>query len=130
MSSAMFSASVESAALIAMLGRLAHSADFVTREVGKDTAERIVREALSRVRRATGVTASEIHYELSRDGKGYVVLGYRVGIGSFPIDKYLEFGTKSSGKRPFFFSSAQLEEGPHLRRLTDRVAEWLEDVGR
>ena len=126
----LFSASVEDTALIAMFGRLAQSADFVCREVALDTAKRIVAEAKNRVRRATGETASEIHFELSQDGKGYVVLGYQTGVGEDPIDKYLEFGTVTMYARPFFFSSAQLEEGPHLRRLTARVQEWLDEVGR
>ena len=126
----MFSASVESTELIAMLGRLSVSADLVCRQVGMDTAKRIVMEAQSRAKRATGVTAGEIHFELSRDGMGYVVLGYKVGVGEFPIDVYLEYGTSKMGKQPFFFSSAELESSGHLQRLTDKVTEWLEDVGR
>lgn len=130
MAAPMFSASVESQAVIAMFERLAQSADFVCRSVALETAERIVAEAQNRARRRSGVTASEIHFELTRDGKGYVVLGYRTGVGESPIDKYLEFGTVHMYARPFFFSSAQLEEGAHMRRLTDALVQWLQDVGR
>lgn len=126
----MFTATVEATEVIGLLDRLAQSADFVCLEVARDTARRIVSEAQRRIRRATGETAGEIHFELTRDGKGYVVLGYQEGIGDFPIDKYLEWGTKFQSPHKFFFSSAQLEEGPHLRRLTDRIQEWLDEVGR
>jgi len=130
MAGPMFSASVDSQALIALFDRLAQSADFVCRAAARETAERIVAEAKNRAKRRTGETASEIHYELSRDGQGYVVLGYRTGTGEDPIDKYLEYGTVSQYAKPFFWTSANLESGPHLRRLTDRIVEWLEDVGR
>lgn len=126
----MFSASVEDRELIAMFDRLAASADFVCRLEGLETAKRIVAEAQRRVSRATGVTASEIHFELTRDGNGYVVLGFQPGVGDVPIDIYLEHGTEDMRARPFFFSSAALESESHLRRLTDRIAQWLEDLGR
>lgn len=130
MSEPMFSASVDASVVIAMLDRMAESADFVCREVGRETAKNIVAEAQRRVRRATGDTADEIHFELTRDGQGYVVLGYQQGVGEGVVDKYLEFGTKYQYARPFFFSSAQLEEGAHMRRLTARIQEWLDQVGR
>lgn len=124
-----FSSSVESAELVALFDRLGGSADFVCREVGLDTAKRIVAEAEARVSRATGVTESGIHWEMTRDGKGYVVLAYRAGVQD-PVDKYLEYGTVHMYKRPFFFASAELESAGHLRRLTARIEEWLAEVGR
>ena len=126
----MFSASVESSAVIGLLDRVAQSADFVCLQVGRDTAQRIVAEAQRRVKRASGVTASEIHFELTRDRKGYIVLGYQEGVGEFPIDQYLEYGTKFQMASPFFFQAAMLEEGPHLRRLTAELQRWLDVVGR
>ncbi len=126
----MFSASVDTTEVVALLDRLAYSAQFVLLEVARTTAQKIVQEAQARVRRATGETASEIHYELTRDGTGYIVLGYRVGGNKGVVDKYLEFGTKYQYAKPFFFSSAMLEEGPHMRRLIDRMQEWLDNSGR
>lgn len=125
----MFTANVEPAVVIGMLDRLAQSADFVTREVALGTAKRIVAEAQARVARATGVTETGIHWEMTADGLGYVVLAYQAGVQD-PVDKYLEFGTKYEYARPFFMAAGLLEEAAHLRRLTDRVAEWLEEVGR
>jgi hypothetical protein len=126
----LFTASIDSAHVLELFDRLAQSAQFVTLEVSRGTADRIVREAQARIRRATGESASEIHWELTRDGAGYVVLGYRQGGNEGLVDKYLEFGTKYQYARPFFFSSAELEEGPHMRRLVDRMQEWLSNVGR
>jgi hypothetical protein len=126
----MFTADVSATDVIAMLDRLAHSADFVVREVGHGTAQRIVAEAQRRIARATGATASEIHFELTRDGKGYIVLAYQVGVGDYPVDQYLERGTEYMRERPFFFRSAELEESGHRMRLIDRITEWLEAVGR
>ncbi len=126
----MFTASVDSAEVVALLDRLAYSADFVVREVSRDTAERIVHEAQARIRRATGESASEIHYELTRDGRGYIVLAYREGGNEGVVDKYLEYGTKFQYAKSFFFASAMLEEGPHMRRLVSRIQEWLDNAGR
>ncbi len=126
----MFTASVDTTETVALLDRLAYSAQFVLLEVARTTAQKIVQEAQARVRRATGETASEIHYELTRDGTGYIVLAYREGGNDGVVDKYLEYGTKYMYARPFFFSSAMLEEGPHMRRLIDRMTEWLYNSGR
>lgn len=126
----MFSASVDATAVIALLNRMGPSADFVCMEVGRDTAKRIVAEAQRRVRRASGVTASEIHFELTHDRKGYVVLAYKEGVGDAPIDIYLEHGTRVQAPIPFFFQAAELEQRPHMDRLIDRMTEWLEEVGR
>lgn len=128
----MFSASVDATAVLALLDRLGPSVDFVAREVGRDTASRIVAEAQGRIQRATGVTASGIHWELSRDGLGYVVLAYSTTAPQDhgPVDLWLEFGTMFSYARPFFFSSALLETAAHRRRLEDRIQEWLDQVGR
>lgn len=121
---------VQSAELIAMLERLGPSADFVAKEVGLDTAKRIVAEAKTRVARATGKTASGIHWELTRDGKGYIVLAYTAGAQPDPIDIYVERGSRYMYARPFFFASAELEAPGHLRRLEERMASFLANVGR
>ncbi len=120
---------IDSAALLSMLDRLGPSADYVCREVGRDTAKRIVAEAKGRVKRKSGVTSEGVHWEMSRDGTGYVVLGYEAGKQA-PVDIFLEYGTKYMLKRPFFVSSAMLEEGPHWRRLEDAMTKFLSDVGR
>jgi hypothetical protein len=124
-----FTVTVDSAEVIGLLDRLGASADFVVREVCLDTAKRIVAEAQARVARATGVTETGIHWEMTRDGKGYIVLAYQAGRQE-PVDLYLEYGTMHMYKRPFFFSSGLLEEGPHMQRMIARIQDWLEKVGR
>jgi len=133
--SQMFTATIDTAGVFALFDRMAESAEFVCREVARDTAKRIVAEAQARERRAvsgtaTGVTESGIHWELTRDGKGYIVLGYEAGLQDAPVDKYLEYGTMFMRAKPFFFQSAMLEETPHRERLVERLTDWLEEVGR
>ena len=125
-----FDATVDASQVLALFDRMGPSMDFLAREVGRDTAKNIVREAQARVKRATGVTAKGIHWELTRDGKGYVVLAYTKGNQPDPVDIYNEYGTEKMFAKPFFMVSAELEEGPHMRRLIERMEEWLAEVGR
>ncbi len=127
--SKLFDVSVESRELIDGLTRLAQSADFVCTEVGRETADRIVTEAKGRVSRASGDTQAGIHWELGDDGRSYWVFGYTKGPHP-PVDYFLEWGTKFMTAREFFYPSVTLEEGPHMRRLEDRVQSWLDEVGR
>ena len=124
-----FSATVDDAALLAMFDRLGPSIEFHCREVGRDTAKRIVSEAQGRVRRATGQTAKGIHWELSQDDKGYVVLGYRKGEQA-PVDRFLELGTATMLKRPFFWASMEVEAAGHRRRLEEALQAALTELGR
>lgn len=112
-----------------MFDRIAHSAEFVCKEVARETAKRIVEEAKKRVERATGQTASGVHWEMTRDGLGYIVLAYRAGAQD-PVDQYLEEGTQFMPAKQFFFASALLEEGSHWRRLEERLQQFLDEVGR
>lgn len=129
MANDMFTASVDAADVLALFDRLGPSVDFVCRDVGLDTAKRITAEAQARVARATGDTETGIHYEMTRDGAGYIVLAYQAGAQD-PVDKYLEYGTRFMGAKPFFFASAELENEAHRRRLEDRIQEFLTNVGR
>jgi hypothetical protein len=124
-----FTSTVDASALLAMLDRVGPSLEFHTRDVARETAKRVAVEATSRVSRREGITASGIHWEMSRDGKGYVVMAYEAGKQA-PVDKYLEAGTKFMRARPFFFASAEIENGPHLRRMEERVQQVLSDLGR
>jgi hypothetical protein len=126
----MFSASVDASGLLSLFDRMGPSMDFLARQVALDTAKRIVREAQARVKRATGTTAEGIHFEVSYDGAGYVVLGYAKGNNDAPVDRFLESGTMHMYARPFFFVSAELESGPHMRRLIEKMQDWLDQVGR
>jgi len=124
-----FTVTVDAGALLALMARVGPSLEFHTRDVARETAQRIAAGASGRVKRATGATASGIHWDLSRDGKGYVVLAYEAGKQA-PVDKYLEYGTRYVAPKPFFWAPALLEEGPHLRRMQERVQQVLDDLGR
>jgi hypothetical protein len=125
-----FSATVDASSVLALFDRMGPSIEFLARNEALETAKRIVREAQARVKRATGQTASGIHFAVTYDGAGYVVLGYTTGNNDAPVDRFLEYGTEKMYAKPFFWSSAELESGPHMRRLTDRITEWLVEVGR
>lgn len=128
-----FTATVDATGIIDLFDRMGPSMDFLAREVGRDTARRIVDEAKARLARethGTGKTASEIHFELSNDGGGYVVLAYTAGAQRAPVDLYLEYGTSKMFARSFFWAAVELEEGPHLQRLTAAMEAWLAEVGR
>jgi hypothetical protein len=124
-----FTISVDSKALLAMMDRVGPSLDFHCRDVARETAKVIAARATARVRRRSSATASGIHWDLSKDGKGYVVLAYTAGKQA-PVDRYLEYGTKYSLARPFWWTAALAEAGPHMQRLGQRIAEVLRDLGR
>ena len=124
-----FTVDVDASALLDLLARVGPSIAFHARDVARDTAARITAEASARVARREGKTAAGIHFELTRDGQGYVVMAYEPDRQP-PVDKYLESGTKFMLPQPFFFASAALEEGPHLKRLETRAQEVLSDRGR
>lgn len=126
----MFDIDVDATALLALLDRVGPSLEFHTRDVARETAVRVVAEAKSRVRRFTGRTGDEIHYDKTKDDKGYLVFGYQEGEGDYPVDIYLEYGTKFNYAHPFFFASALLENGPHMRRMAERVERVCADLGR
>jgi hypothetical protein len=130
----LFDVKVDGVSLVAMLDRVGPSVGFHCREVARDTAKRIVAEAQRRLDRAappeTHKTEKGIHWEMTRDEQGYVVLGYEAGGNESPVDYYLEHGTKYMYARPWFFSSAILEQGPHLERLAETIQTVLDDLGR
>lgn len=128
------SITVDNAALLAAMERLGPAALQFTKAAARETAENIVREAQSRVARATGETAAGIHLEETHNGDGYVVLDTNKRMPGLP--SWLEFGfsqgkagSHSAPARPFFFASAQLEAGPHDRRMREAVQEAIDSTG-
>lgn len=154
----LLSISVGTSGLIGMLKRVGPAVDFVTMPVARETATRIVAEMQARLARqthGTGATAAGIHFELMRDGNGYVVL---MGDAVSPKETvrreatantragrlrakstlyqekhtgiWLEFGLPFRAPNTFWFASAALEEGPHMRRLVAAVQSALDELGR
>lgn len=98
--------------------------------VAKETAERIRAGAVQRLSAqtaGTGATAAAVTIDAIKGG-------YRVYVGPVPhrpenVPLWLEFGTKYMSARPWLFKTAQLEEGPHFRRVADAVQEALAGLG-
>lgn len=120
---------VDASALLAALDRLGVEAERICQEASKVTANKIVNEAKKRVARATGETQRAIVSEQAPGPLG----GYRVFVGttSHPanLPQWLEWGTKHMSARPFLFSSARLEEGPHRQRIAAAVQDAIDAQG-
>lgn len=119
---------VDTSALFAALDRLGSVAEKHVKAAAKVTAERIEREAERRIARRTGETAKHVRVEETHDGLGYIVLSNNPGDRNH-VDRYLEFGTAQMPARPFFFISAALEEGAHLRRVEQAVQAAIDESG-
>lgn len=130
MAAPLLSIDVDPRGAIAALDRLGTAVERRMKEVALVTANRIKAEAQGRVARRTGVTAAAITAEEARDGRGYVVY-VKTPAGEWPnLDIGLEFGTKFMTPRPFLHVSAQLEEGPHRRRIEAAIDEAIGEAER
>lgn len=122
---------VDASSLLAALKQLGDRAEKHVKAAAKVTADRVATEARSRAARRTGETAASVTVEESRDGKGWVVLPWDFTkpsrMPNLPI--WLEFGTKHMTPRPYFFSSARLEEAAHERRIAEAVQAAIDEVG-
>lgn len=120
---------VDTRALLDALARLGPAAERHVHAAARVTGERIQVEARGRVRRATGQTAEAITLEEA----GSPLNGWRVFVAptshpaNLPI--WIEFSTKYMEARPFLFSSARLEEGPHRERIAEALQDAIDGVG-
>lgn len=132
------SVDVDADALMAALVRLGPAAEAAVDVAALATSTAIVREAKARLARqlsgsSSGQTLEGI--QITRADRGGFVVGVsRPSMPNVPL--WIEKGTKK-GKprshaqtaRPYFYDSAELEEGPHLRRVADAIAQVLADQG-
>jgi hypothetical protein len=104
------------------------------------TAQAIVRDARARLERqlgpgATGQTVSGITAKRAYDGNGWVVLADNARMPNLPL--WLEKGTKPGGRKnfartprkPFFYTSIELEVGAHERRVDEAMHDAAGAVG-
>lgn len=110
------------------------------RVASRESADHIRQEAANRLERqlvpgvgkgfgghATGATVKGIVVKSDRTGWGWIV---DAGNVSMPmLDRWLEKGTKQMPARPFFWSSAQLEESSHLARVQAAIQAALSEYG-
>jgi len=96
------------------------------------SADHIAVDAAARLERqlsgtSSGETVRGIVVKSDRTGWGWIV---DAGNLSTPmLDRWLENGTKSMHARPFFYSSAQLEEQAHLGRIQAAVQAAISQYG-
>lgn len=143
---------VDAAALHAALLRLGDTAATYTKPASKVSADSMQREMRARIARATGTTADNILVSEFGDD-GYVVHTADIRLDRTPIPGHaamrsvyfqethvglwLEKGIRKGGKsrghtaaaRPWFFPSVALEEGPHVRRIHDAIAQAIDAEG-
>lgn len=124
----LISISVDPRGAIDALTRLGPAVERHLMTAARVTAEAIKREAQGRVARRTGRTQAGITAEPAQDGTGYVVYVQTPEDGWPNLDIGLEFGTKYMSPRPFLHASAQLEQGPHLRRIEDAIQAAIDEV--
>jgi hypothetical protein len=96
------------------------------------SADNIARDAKARLQRqlsgtSSGETVAGITVKSDRTGWGWIV---DAGNVSTPmLDRWLENGTKHMKARPFFYSSAQLEEQAHFGRIQGAVQAAISQYG-
>jgi hypothetical protein len=121
---------VDAEEVLDMLDALGPAATSIVHAASKVSSERIQQEARARVRRATGTLQEAITIEETEDG-------FRVFVGEMTdargkrADEFAlwhEAGTKHMSAQPFMGISAELEQGPHLRRLSDALQDAIDEV--
>lgn len=126
--------------VIAALNGLGDAAKPYINTAAQETGESIVREARARLKRqvgpqATGKTEQSIVTRPAYDGNGFIVIVEREPFPELPL--WLEKGTKPGKRpnrarthaRPFFYVSAELEEGPHFRRIEGALQDAIAEKG-
>ncbi len=119
---------VDASRLIAILDQLGDVVLKHTKPAAKVTADNIAREAQARVARATGETAAGIIVQEDYTREGYIVHSANQRMPNLPT--WLEFSTKHMAARPYFFSSARLEENAHDRRMRQAIQDAIDETSR
>lgn len=131
---------MDAAPLERALNLLGQAAQPFINEASAVSAASIAREAQARLRRqltgghSTGKTEAAISSRPAYDGNGSVVVVERDYMPNLPL--WIEKGTKKgkpgshdSAARPFFYPSADLEVGPHRRRLEIALHDAIDAQG-
>lgn len=130
---------VDSSEVLAALDALGELAAVYAKAAAMETAEAIDNNATARVRRRGGQTAANIVHSdhlpeylggspsTNRTAAFVYVRAVRRP-DNLPL--WLEFGTRYSSAFPFLFEAARLEEGPHLRRLSEQLQRACDEASR
>lgn len=122
-----FSVDVDATAVLAMFGRATEAVGPRLKREALYTANRIALDARRRVAVLTGKTQEGIVVEETHAGDGYAVVALRQPMPNVPL--WLEKGTVHMDAQPFFDVAAQVEQGPHLRRVAEALTDELEGLG-
>jgi len=115
----------DASVVLTALAGVGPSVERKIKAASKITADNILREWVSRMRRRTGQTAESIKVEEARNGEGYVIYsGNRQHIARFN-----EFGTKFMTARPAGIPAMEIERGPHDRRIIEAINDGIRDKG-
>lgn len=120
---------VDVSAVLRALDRLGAEAETVVRAAARETAQGIVTEARARLERqthGTGQTARNL--TVTEDERAVYVYVQPVRRPA-NLTLWLDQGTVHMEARPFFVSSAELEHGPHLRRVADGLERAVRAAG-
>lgn len=116
---------VDTAEVLAMLEAFGPAAQPHVFEASRITATRVQQEARSRARRATGVLQNAITVEELPPGLGFEVfvdeMSDERGPRSDEFALWHEAGTVKMKPQAFMGPAAQLEEGSHLRLISDAL---------
>ena len=130
-----FEFTVDVASILSLVDRVGASAEFHVRDVARETANLVIAEARARMGRAahpTGETIGGLSVEMLKGTQlGYaVVQAANTGKLGQKVPRFLEHGTRHMMERPYFDAAAELEQGGHLRRMEERLAQVAQDLER
>ena len=121
---------VDAREILRMLDVLGDRAAVAIKAACLETARSIQSEGRARLARQTAGTGKTAEAITIEDING----GFKVYVGSVSgraenLPLWLEVGTKYMTSRPFLFASALVEEGPHLRRVSEALQDALDGLG-
>lgn len=123
---------VDATEVLELLHRLGDAADRHVHAASEVTAVRIRTEARARARRATGRLVNAINVR----EMGPPLLGFQVYVADMADERgrrpdifpwWHELGTEHMAAQPFMSSAAELEEGPHLRRIAEALQDAIDE---
>lgn len=130
---------LETLDVMAALESLGDAAQMHVNAASLVTAQAVESEAVARLRRqlgpnATGETEAGIEVKEAYSGNGFVVVSANQRMPNLPL--WIEDGTRkgkprshSEPARKYFYVSVELEQGAHLRRIGEAVADAIVEKG-
>lgn len=137
--SELLSVDIDNSEALRMLDQLGDAVERYAKEAAMETAAAIDDGATARVRRRQGKTARNIVHtdhlpEYLGGAPSFNKTAAFVYVEAVErpdnLSIWLNFGTKYMSGDDFLFAAARLEEGNHLRRLSDALQRGCDEVSR